>query len=186
MKSGEPRGGGACRESDRRRWGSVAGTESLQDDTAENAVPRQYAVCIGGACAVGGCLQPPAVHGWCCVMRAGAVVGGAVAGGRLRESRRCDAADNPIGDDGAASLSPSLLRMTQLTSLVLCGTLYASAGPALWAGACNCRLSMDDVVCWRMGRLFARLQGAAACEGLQCLQAIRSETMGQRRWHRVS
>ena len=36
-------------------------------------------------------------------------------------------ADNRIGDDGAASLGPSLLRMTQLTSLVLGGTLRASA-----------------------------------------------------------
>ncbi len=32
-------------------------------------------------------------------------------------------AGSQIGDDGAASLAPSLLRMTQLTSLELCGTL---------------------------------------------------------------
>ncbi len=36
-------------------------------------------------------------------------------------------AGNWIGDDGAASLAPSLFRMTQLTSLVLGGTLDASA-----------------------------------------------------------
>ena len=40
-------------------------------------------------------------------------------------------ADNGIGDDGAASLAPSLGRMTQLTTLNLNGTLRASAGLAL-------------------------------------------------------
>jgi hypothetical protein len=37
-------------------------------------------------------------------------------------------ADNGIGDDGAASLAPSLLRMTQLTSLDLSGTLQCIGG----------------------------------------------------------
>ncbi len=37
-------------------------------------------------------------------------------------------ADNRIGDDGAASLAPSLLRMTQLTSLDLGGTLHDIGG----------------------------------------------------------
>jgi hypothetical protein len=36
-------------------------------------------------------------------------------------------ADNSIEADGAASLAPSLGRMTQLTSLNLYGTLRASA-----------------------------------------------------------
>jgi hypothetical protein len=40
-------------------------------------------------------------------------------------------AGNEIGDDGVASLAPSLLRMAQLTSLNLWGTLHASAGHAL-------------------------------------------------------
>jgi hypothetical protein len=40
-------------------------------------------------------------------------------------------ADNAIGDDGAASLAPSLGRMTQLTSLNLNRTLRACAAAAL-------------------------------------------------------
>ncbi len=40
-------------------------------------------------------------------------------------------AENRIGDDGAASLGPSLERMTQLTLLRLFGTPRASAGLAL-------------------------------------------------------
>ncbi len=45
---GEPRGGGACRQSDQSSWGSVAGTESLKDAAADVAGPRRYAACIGG------------------------------------------------------------------------------------------------------------------------------------------
>ena len=56
-------------------------------------------------------------------------------------------AANRIGDDGAASLAPSLGRMTQLTSLYLGGTLRASAGLVLFAGACERRLCMDGVCC---------------------------------------
>jgi hypothetical protein len=37
-------------------------------------------------------------------------------------------ADNQIGDDGAASLAPSLLRMAQLTSLDLYGTMCDIGG----------------------------------------------------------
>jgi hypothetical protein len=158
---------------------------------------RAYATCIGGACAVGGCLQPPAVHGWCCVLR-DAGWGGCWRGCSGRplargESRRCDAADNQIGDDGVASLAPSLLMMTQLTSLHLSGTLRAlslraSVGRALWAGAYDGRLCMDGAVrcglgwggCWR------GCSGWRLAMGLRCVQVIRSETMGQRRWHRVS
>ena len=40
-------------------------------------------------------------------------------------------ADNQIGDDGAASLAPSLEKMAQLTSLHLYGTRRASAGLVL-------------------------------------------------------
>jgi hypothetical protein len=45
---GEPRGGSLCRQSDRRRWGSVAGTESRMDAAADVAGPRWYAACICG------------------------------------------------------------------------------------------------------------------------------------------
>ncbi len=60
----------ACRQSDRRSWGSVTGTESRRDDAADVAGPQRYAACIGWACAVSGCLRTPAVHGWC-VLRVG-------------------------------------------------------------------------------------------------------------------
>ncbi len=39
---------GACRQSDRTRWGSVAGTEPRKDDAADVAGPRWYSACIGG------------------------------------------------------------------------------------------------------------------------------------------
>jgi hypothetical protein len=65
-------------------------------------------------------------------------------------------AGNRIGDDGAASLAPSLGRMTQLTSLDLSGTLRASAGLVLFAGACERRLCMDNV-CRGLGQLCAGL-----------------------------
>ena len=58
---------------------------------------------------------------------------GAVAGGwGLRGASRGAAvrAENKIGDDGAAFLAPSLLRMTQLTALNLSGTLRASVAAA--------------------------------------------------------
>jgi hypothetical protein len=45
---GKPRGGGACRQSDRRSWGSVACTESRRDDAADVTGPQPYAACIGG------------------------------------------------------------------------------------------------------------------------------------------
>ncbi len=40
-----------------------------------------------GSCAVSGCLRMPAVHGWCCVLWAEAVVRGAGAGGGVCEAR---------------------------------------------------------------------------------------------------
>jgi hypothetical protein len=48
-------------------------------------------------------------------------------------------ADNRIGvgGDGAAALAPSLLRMTQLTSLNLAGTPHPSVGLGLWRMNCT-------------------------------------------------
>ncbi len=63
---------------------------------------------------------------------------------------------NQIGDDGAASLAPSLFRMAQLTSLDLSGTLRASAAAVLFADACERRMCMDGVCCG-LGRLRAGL-----------------------------
>ncbi len=45
---GEPRGSGACRQSDPSSWGSVAGTESRKDGAADVARPPWYAGFIGG------------------------------------------------------------------------------------------------------------------------------------------
>jgi hypothetical protein len=102
---------------------------------------------IGGSYAVSGCFRTPAVHG-CCVLWAGAVGRGAGnalmmlrALGRGGCARGCSGrwglrgasqgaavrADNGIKAAGAASLGPSLGRMTQLTRLDLGGTLRASA-----------------------------------------------------------
>ena len=67
-------------------------------------------------------------------------------------------AGNRIGDDGAASLAPSLERMTQLTSLDFSGTLRSSAAAALRAGACECRQCVHDAACCGLGRLRAGLE----------------------------
>ena len=69
-----------------------------------------------------------------------AVARGAVAGGGVcdrRAERRPVRAGNQIGDDGAASLAPSLRWMTQLTSLNLDSTLVCIgiSGLALRAGS---------------------------------------------------
>ena len=45
LARGEPRGGGACRQSDQSRLGSVAGTETLEDDATDVAGSQQYAAC---------------------------------------------------------------------------------------------------------------------------------------------
>ena len=77
------------------------------------------------SCAVSGCMRTPAVRR-CCVLWAGAVACRAVAGSGDCEGAGRGAAvraGNRIGDDGAASLAPSLLMMTQLTSLNLYGAL---------------------------------------------------------------
>ena len=76
------------------------------------------------------------------------------------------------------NLAPSLGGMTQLTSLDLGGTL----------DACNALMTL------RAAGQGACAQGCGGwwgfarrrAEGRQCVQAIRSEMMGQRRWHRVS
>ena len=78
-------------------------------------------------------------------------------------------ADNDIGDVGAASLAPSLGRMTQLTSLDLSCTLRASAGLALWAEAVALKAVARGGVC----------EGRA--EGRRCVQAIGSEQLGRLR-----
>ncbi len=100
-------------------------------------------------------------------------------------------ADNKFGDDGAASLAPSLGRMAQLTTLNLGGTLRDIGGSwGCFAGACERRLCMDGVCCG-LGRLGARLLqvvGAARGEprGAGGVQTIGSKQLGQRRWDRVS
>ena len=66
-------------------------------------------------------------------------------------------AGNQIGDDGAASLAPSLGRMAQLTSLNLSCTPRASAAAAMRAGACDRRMWMDDAACFGLRRLVVGL-----------------------------
>ena len=78
-------------------------------------------------------------------------------------------ADNAFGDDGAMALAPSLLRMTQLTSLDLHCMLRASAGLALWAEAVALGAVAGGGVC----------EGRA--EGRRCVQAIGSEQLGRLR-----
>jgi hypothetical protein len=88
-------------------------------------------------------------------------------------------ADNYIKAAGAASLAPSLGRMTQLTSLDLNCTLRASAA----AGAVSGLLANAGVRGWcvlRVGRLRATLQrvvGLARGEprGGGCVQTMTSE-----------
>ncbi len=139
LARGEPRGGGACRQSDRSSWGGVAGTESRKDGAADVTGPQLYAACIGGSWRCERVLANAGGAWMVCV--AGGVVGRrAVAGGwGLRGASRGAAvhADNWIGDDGAASLAPSLGRMTQLTSLHLSCTLRASAAAGAVSEACE-------------------------------------------------
>ena len=67
---GEPRGGGACRQLDQLSWGSVAGTESRKDGSADVAGPLWYAACIGGQLrcermlAAAGCALMLRAAGW--------------------------------------------------------------------------------------------------------------------------
>ena len=129
--------------------------------------------CISISCAVSGWLRPPAVHGCCCVLWAEAVARGAVAHGGVcerRAERRPVRAGNQIGDDGAASLAPSLRLMTQLTSLNLNSTLVfiGVSGLALRAGV-GCAGGFSG---WQG---FAR----GAPRGCGCVQAIKSEQLGR-------
>ncbi len=71
-------------------------------------------------------------------------------------------AGNQIEAAGAASLAPSLGRMAQLTTLNLYGTLRASAGLVLFAGACKRRQCRDDATCCGLGEV---VRGAAAGDG---------------------
>jgi hypothetical protein len=86
-------------------------------------------------------------------------------------------AGNNLGDDGAASLAPSIGQMTQLTSLDLGGTLRASAGQLRWERVlanAGCALMMLRAVGWGgcargrrgwVGVLRAASRGAAGCAG---------------------
>jgi hypothetical protein len=103
-------------------------------------------------------------------------------------------ADNQIDADGAASLAPSLGRMAQLTTLNLGGTLCAIGGSwgcsRVLANAGNVLMMLCNVGwggcalgCSGWWGLRGASRGAA---GRWCVQTIRLEQMGQRRWHRVS
>jgi hypothetical protein len=117
---------------------------------------------------------------WMVCVTGGVVALGAVAGGgSLRGASRGVAvrADNEFGDDGAASLAPSLLRMTQLTFLNLSCTLLESAAAGAVSGCWRTRLCMDDVECCGLGGCAGgAVAGCGACEGRaegrRCVQAI--------------
>ncbi len=120
-------------------WGTVRVDNQIGDAGAASLAPSLgrmtqltaldlcgALVCIGGSCAVSGCLRPPAVHGELGVLRAeGGCVRGSSGWWGLQAAGRgallCAA--NEIGAAGAALLAPSLVWMTQLTSLDLGGTL---------------------------------------------------------------
>jgi hypothetical protein len=99
-------------------------------------------------------------------------------------------AGNDVGEAGAASLGPSLGRMTQLTSLDLRCTLHAIGGS--W----RCERVLASAGCaWMVciaGGVVAlgAVAGGGACEGRaewrRCVQAMSSVKLGQHRWHRVS
>jgi hypothetical protein len=103
-------------------------------------------------------------------------------------------ADNDIEAAGAASLSPSLVRMERLTELDLSCTLLHRRQLRCERVAANagCAWMMSRVAGWggcALGyRGWWRVVGLATgrAEKRRCVQAIRSEQLGQRRWHRVS
>ena len=73
-------------------------------------------------------------------------------------------ADNEIQAPGAASLAPSLGRMTRLTLLDLSGMLLARA-LTLRVGACSRRLCMDNGCALRAGGVArGAVAGGGACE----------------------
>ena len=140
-------GWGGCARGWSGWWGLARGAEvrrcvqamrsTQPGHAADIAGPRWYAARIGGQLR----WERVLANAGCALMmlRAvglGAVVHGAAAGGGgLRGAGRGAAvhAGNRIRAGWAASLAPRLLRMTQLTSLNLRGTLRASAGS--WAGS---------------------------------------------------
>ena len=79
--------------------------------------------------------------------------------GLLRGASRgaAERAVNSIGEDGTASLAPSLERMTQLTELDLSGTLRASGAAVLGADACERRQCDDAAACCTPGWMRAGL-----------------------------
>ena len=100
-------------------------------------------------------------------------------------------AGNQIGPAGAASLGPSLVRMTQLMSLDLSGTLCDIGGS--WR--CGWMLAnASNVPRWCVMQAEAvgggAVAGGWACEGRtegrRCAQAMKSKQLGQCHWHRVS
>ncbi len=94
-------------------------------------------------------------------------------------------AGNRIGDDGAASLAPSLGRMTQLTMLDLRGMLRASAGSCAVSGCLRmpavhgwcCVLWAEVVVRGGAGAGGGVCEGRA--EGRRCVQTMGSEHQQQ-------
>ena len=94
---------------------------------------------------------------WVHVVSSSACVNQAMQRGRRAEGR-WDCAENHIGAAGTASLAPSLVRMTQLTSLNLAGTLHPSVGLEQW------RMRGAPAVhgCFCVGRLCA---GQKRCSG---------------------
>ena len=104
---------------------------------------------MGTMCDIGcswGCSRVLASAGNALMMLRAVVRGGCARGCSgwwdVRGASRGAAAraDNEMEEAGAASLAPSLLRMTQLTSLDLSGTLRALVGLALCVDDCDRRL----------------------------------------------
>jgi hypothetical protein len=83
---------------------------------------------------------------------------------------------NDFGDDGAASLAPSLGRMAQLTALDLRSTLRCvhRRPAALRAGACERRRCADDAACCGLGRLGAVVAVVGDLQGASRGAAVRS------------
>jgi hypothetical protein len=83
-------------------------------------------------------------------------------------------AGNAIGDEGAASLAPSLGRMAELTSLDLSGTLRASAGSSAVSGWL--RTPANALMLLRAVNWGGCARGCSGwwgfCEGRRCVQAI--------------
>ncbi len=99
-------------------------------------------------------------------------------------------ADNQINSAGAAWLAPSLGRMTQLTTLKLWGTLHAIGSSwrcerVLASAGCAWMVCITGGVV-ALGAVAGGWGLRVASRGTAVLQTTSSETMGQRRLHRVS